>query len=81
MIRPTIAMSLTSAEAVETIEVALSLRVMIQRKSVVFKCREMGEFNICMQLTYRMGTTVSKEHSPPVRGSPRRGRSFRSECI
>ena len=64
-ILPTIAMSLTSADAVETIEVALSLRVMIQRKSVV--C--MGEFNVCMQLTYLTGITVSKEHSPPARGN------------
>jgi len=73
-ILPHIAMSLISADAVETIEVALSLRAMIQSKSVVFKRREMGEFNVCMQLTYRMGTTVSKEHSQPVRGNPRRGR-------
>ena len=45
-IRTTIAMSLTNAEAVETIEVALSLREMIQRKSVVCKRKEVGEFNI-----------------------------------
>ena len=51
MIRPTIAMSLTSADAVETIEVALSLRVMIQRKSVVCKRKEVGEFK-CLHATY-----------------------------